>query len=122
MQLALDDFGEGKTSLAHLRGLPIHQLKLDRLIVAHALTSDTDRIILESVTGLAHDLEMTVVAEGIETDNHRRIAIDAGADLLQGYGLYRPMPLDRLQTLLQRAGMVETVAAAGDSTDLERVT
>ena len=111
VSLSLDDFGEGKTSLAHLRGLPIAQLKLDRLLVEHARTSGTDRIILESVTGLAHELGMSVVAEGIETDEHEQVAIAAGADLLQGYGLYRPMPLERLQTLLARAGMVQTVAA-----------
>ncbi len=122
VELALDDFGEGRTSLAHLRGLPIAQLKLDRLLVEHALTSGTDRIILESVTGLAHDLNLTVVAEGIETPEHERVAIEAGADLLQGYGLYRPMPLHKLQTLLLRAGMVQTVAgSSSDTSQLEGV-
>lgn len=108
VQLSLDDFGEGRTSLAHLRGLPISQLKLDRLLVQQARSSDTDRIILESVSTLAHELGMTVVAEGVETNEDQQMASDAGADLLQGYGLYRPMPLDRLQTLLVRAGVVQT--------------
>ena len=102
--LALDDFGEGKTSLGHLRGLPVEQLKLDRVLVEHAVASHTDRIILESVTRLAHELDMDVVAEGIETVEHHRIARDTGADLLQGFGLHRPMPADRLRDLLQRPG------------------
>lgn len=119
VQLALDDFGEGRTSLAHLRGLPIDLIKLDRVIVDHAVASETDRIILESVTGLAHDLQMNVVAEGIETPDHQAVAEQAGADLLQGYGLYRPMPLHQLQTLLQRFGMVQTVATSASASTAE---
>jgi EAL domain-containing protein (putative c-di-GMP-specific phosphodiesterase class I) len=90
--LSLDDFGQGQTSLAHLRGLPIDQLKLDRLLVQQACMDDSDRIILDSVVALAHDLGLHVVAEGIETEDHLGTVIAAGVDLLQGYGLHRPMP------------------------------
>jgi len=90
--LSLDDFGQGQTSLAHLRGLPIDQLKLDRLLVQQACMDDSDRIILESIVGLAHDLDLHVVAEGVETDEHLETVIAAGVDLMQGYGLHRPMP------------------------------
>lgn len=110
--LALDDFGEGRTSLAHLRQLPITQLKLDRLLTQQACAAETDRIILQSIVGLAHDLHYIVVAEGIETAEHQSVAGQAGADLLQGYGLFRPMPLDQLETLLQRGGKVATVPAS----------
>lgn len=110
--LALDDFGEGRTSLAHLRGLPISQLKLDRLLVQQAVDAEADRIILKSVIGLAHDLRFTVVAEGIETPAHHAAVSDAGADLLQGYGLYRPMELADLQTLLVEQNLVTAVLEA----------
>ncbi len=98
--LALDDFGEGRTALAHLRGLPIDQLKLDQVLVHHALGSEADRTILDSVVGLAHELGFTVVAEGIETEDHLRVAAGSGADLIQGYHLHRPMPINQLRSLL----------------------
>ncbi|MGB5757869.1 MAG: bifunctional diguanylate cyclase/phosphodiesterase, partial [Acidimicrobiales bacterium] len=112
VMLALDDFGEGRTSLAHLRGLPISQLKLDRLLVQQACTAEADRIILESVVALAHDLRFTVVAEGVEDDRHRAAVTAAGADLLQGYAIDRPMPIERLRPLLVRDGLTTTVLPA----------
>ena len=100
IDLALDDFGQGQTSLAHLRGLPIGYLKLDRLFVQHAGESTDDRKILGSVVGLAHDLGFSVIAEGIETPDHHAIVAEEGADLGQGYGLYRPMAIADLRELL----------------------
>ena len=108
LDLALDDFGQGQTSLAHLRGLPISFLKLDRLFVQHAGESDEDRKILGSVVGLAHDLGFSVIAEGIETAEHHSIVAEAGADLGQGYGLHRPMPIADLRELL---GVAEATPA-----------
>lgn len=107
IQLSLDDFGEGRTSLAHLRGLPISQLKLDRLLVQQACMADADRIILESIVDLAHDLQLNVVAEGIETKEHFATVIQAEVDLMQGYGLHRPMPEADFVELVSRAQPVE---------------
>ncbi len=100
--LSLDDFGEGRTSLGHLRRLPIRQLKLDRMLVHQACTTDSDRIILNSVVELGHNLGFEVVAEGVETEGHKTAVMAAGADLLQGYGLYRPMTSPELADLLAR--------------------
>ena len=104
--LALDDFGEGRTSLAHLRGLPIRQLKLDRNLVQPAADSESNRIILTSIVGLAHELRFEVVAEGIETAKQLQVVLEAKADLLQGFGLYRPMAFDDVRRVLQDQGMV----------------
>ncbi len=114
-RLSLDDFGQGRTSLAHLRGFPISQLKLDRILVQQACLADADRIILESIVGLAHDLGFTVVAEGIETDEHSDTVTNAGADYLQGYGLHKPMPFADMRALLVREGLVQS--ARGTSAD-----
>lgn len=100
--LALDDFGEGRTTLTHLRGIPITMLKLDRILIDRACSSEVDRTILHSIVGLAHDLALSVVAEGIEHSTHGREAVAAGADLLQGYGIYRPMPLAHLVQILDQ--------------------
>ncbi len=103
LRLALDDFGEGHTSLAHLRGLPISFLKLDRLFVQHAEESAEDRTILRSVVGLAHDLGFEVIAEGVENIEQHTIVTKAGAGLAQGFGLHRPMPIDELRRVLARS-------------------
>lgn len=100
LSLALDDFGEGQTSLGHLRTLPIRFLKLDRLFVEQADQSPADRTVLDSVVNLAHDLGFAVIAEGIETASQHEIVAGAGADLLQGYGLHRPMTIWDLSRLL----------------------
>ncbi len=106
--LSLDDFGEGRTSLGHLRRLPIRQLKLDRMLVHQACTSDSDRIILNSVVELGHNLGFEVVAEGVETEGHKTAVMAAGADLLQGYGLYRPMTSAELADLLARENIARS--------------
>ena len=108
-RLSLDDFGQGRTSLAHLRGFPISQLKLDLVLVQQASVAEADRIILESIVGLAHDLGFTVVAEGVETDEHVETVTNAGADYLQGYGLHKPMPFADMRALLVREGLVQTL-------------
>lgn len=106
VKLALDDFGEGRTSLGHLRGLPISQLKMDRGLVQQAAGANADHIILSSMISLAHDLNFEVVAEGVETAEQLRIAVESGADLLQGFGLYRPMDLATLRELLREWSLV----------------
>lgn len=100
VRLALDDFGEGHTSLTNLRRLPIEFLKLDRVFVRNASTSEADRTVLRSVVALAHDLGFFVIAEGVEDINQMTIVTKAGVDFIQGFGLYRPMPIDDLAELL----------------------
>ncbi len=102
--LSLDDFGEGKTSLGHLRRLPVRQLKLDRELVRQACNNEIDRIIFRSVVELGHGLGLEVVAEGVETADQMRTVVQAGAELVQGYGLFRPMGVDRLAQLLRVEG------------------
>jgi signal peptidase I len=114
LALALDDFGEGQTSLAHLRGFPITYLKLDRLFIEHAGDSSTDRKILGSVAALAHDLGFSVIAEGIETTDHHTIVAEAGAELAQGFGLHKPMPIDDFRELLAVAVVAPFTEADGE--------
>ena len=102
--LSLDDFGEGKTSLGHLRRLPVRQLKLDRELVRQACNNETDRIIFTSVVDLGKGLGLEVVAEGVETVDQMRTVVAAGAELVQGYGLFRPMGIEVLAQLLREEG------------------
>ncbi len=89
--VTLDDFGEGRTSLAHLRGLPIEGLKLDRSLITNSIRSESDQIILDSITKLAHGLKFEVVAEGVETPEHLVRVLAAGCDYVQGYLFSKPL-------------------------------
>jgi diguanylate cyclase (GGDEF)-like protein/PAS domain S-box-containing protein len=96
VQVALDDFGTGYSSLAYLRDLPVDVVKVDRSFVMAMLESDHDLAIVESVVYLAHRFSKQVVAEGVESDAHVQRLKTLGCDLLQGFGIARPMPAEAL--------------------------
>ena len=87
--VALDDFGAGYSALAHLTELPLDVLKLDRHFVRDADTSAAARTLLRGVIGLARDLGLTVVAEGVERESQADVLRDLGCPLAQGF-LYAP--------------------------------
>jgi diguanylate cyclase (GGDEF)-like protein/PAS domain S-box-containing protein len=98
--LSIDDFGTGYSSLAYLQRLPVDEIKVDRSFVSNlALTSD-DAIIVRSTIELAHNLGLTVVAEGVENDDVAEMLIGYGCDAAQGYLYARPAPADALAELL----------------------
>jgi signal peptidase I len=90
VQVVLDDFGQGRTSLAHLRNLDLAGLKLDRKLLLNAVDRREDRIIVEAIVDLAHRLGISVIAEGVETAEHKAIADAAGVNFLQGYFCGQP--------------------------------
>lgn len=91
--LAIDDFGTGYASVAHLRRVAFGELKIDRTFIAN-LESDTDRSIADLLVSLGRDLDLDVVAEGIETADQLAWARAAGCTHAQGYLLARPGPED----------------------------
>ncbi len=93
IQVAMDDFGTGHSSLAMLRTLPLNVLKLDRSFVQHLPASASDAAVAEAVVTLARRLGLTVVAEGVETEAQRRFLSDIGCELLQGFFFARPLPV-----------------------------
>ena len=92
--VALDDFGTGYSSLAYLRNLPIDVIKVDRSFVMSMLEREDDLAIVESVIYLAQRFGKLVVAEGVESEAHIQRLREMGCDLLQGFGIARPMPAD----------------------------
>jgi diguanylate cyclase len=94
--ISLDDFGQGHTSLSHLSALPLDELKIDRGFVGDMLDHEAHAAIVHSVVDLGHNLGLRVVAEGVETDEVLADLSDRGCDLVQGYLLARPMPLEAL--------------------------
>jgi diguanylate cyclase (GGDEF)-like protein len=93
IRLSLDDFGAGYTSLSQLKALPISEIKIDRSFVMMINEDPRDSIIVQSVIALGHNLGLTLVAEGVETEDALTTLAGFGCDVFQGYHLSRPVPV-----------------------------
>ena len=94
--LAIDDFGTGYSSLMQLRQLPFTEVKIDQAFVADAARSRDCRLIIQSITELAHGLGLTATAEGVETVEQLRVVSELGCDLVQGYLISPPLEPDAI--------------------------
>ena len=96
IQLSVDDFGTGYSSLAYLKRLPINTLKIDRTFVKDMVENEQDRIIVQSTIGLAQNLGLRVIAEGVEDEESLSHLRDMSCNQAQGYHICRPLPWDKL--------------------------
>lgn len=92
LKIAIDDFGTGYSSLSHLKRLPLNALKIDVSFVTHMIANEQDAAIVASTIGLAHNLGLSVVAEGIEDEATLMRLTELGCNEGQGYFIARPMP------------------------------
>ena len=95
--LAIDDFGTGYSSLMQLRQLPFTEVKIDRAFVSDLPRSRDCRLIVQSITDLAHGLGLTATAEGVETLEQLQLVRELGCDVVQGYLISPPLAPDELQ-------------------------
>jgi EAL domain-containing protein (putative c-di-GMP-specific phosphodiesterase class I) len=105
-RLALDDFGTGYSSLMHLQALPFDELKLDRKFIRSMTQSRESEKIVGAVVGLGQSLELTTVAEGVETEEQANMLIDFGCDLAQGWHFGRPASAGEIPRMVSAAYIV----------------
>jgi len=100
IRLYIDDFGTGHSSLAYLKRLPMHAVKIDKSFVSDMLTNgDSDAIVRSTIT-LAHDIGLKVVAEGVENEAMRERLVALGCDTGQGYHFSKPLPPQQFEEWL----------------------
>jgi len=109
LEISIDDFGTGLSSLAYLKQIPAHELKIDRSFIMEIESGQRDALLVRSAIDLAHGLGMKVTAEGVETAAAFTLLQSMGCDIAQGYGIAKPMPFgDLILFLNDFSGMAET--------------
>jgi diguanylate cyclase (GGDEF)-like protein len=100
VHISIDDFGTGYSQLTYLKQLPAAEIKIDRSFVQDMLESPTDMAIVQATIGLGHALGLRAVGEGVEKQEHMRKLTELGCDILQGFYIGRPMPIEKLRPWL----------------------
>jgi diguanylate cyclase (GGDEF)-like protein/PAS domain S-box-containing protein len=102
LRFSLDDFGTGYSSLTYLKRLPLDQLKIDRSFVHDILVDDSSGAIAQTIISLSKAMGLSVIAEGVETEEQRKLLANLGCHAFQGYLFSRPVPVAALELLLPR--------------------
>jgi EAL domain-containing protein (putative c-di-GMP-specific phosphodiesterase class I) len=102
LHLSIDDFGTGYSSLNYLRHFAVDCLKIDRSFITDISNSPRDRAVATAIIGLAKALEITVVAEGVETEAQAAFFDSVHCNELQGFLFSKPLPVDQLERYLAR--------------------
>jgi diguanylate cyclase (GGDEF)-like protein/PAS domain S-box-containing protein len=103
VNFAMDDFGTGYSSLAYLSKLPLDQLKIDQSFVYNIDVKASDAVIVQTIIGMAKNLDMEVIAEGVETEQQRDFLERNGCTHYQGYLFSKPVALEEFEQLLRKA-------------------
>ena len=101
IQFSLDDFGTGYSSLQYLKQLPFDQLKIDQSFVRDIVHDSSDRAIVRTIIAMEESLNMSVIAEGVETEEQRQILLSNGCTHFQGYLFGKPVPIEQFEAMLQ---------------------
>jgi EAL domain-containing protein (putative c-di-GMP-specific phosphodiesterase class I) len=102
VDISIDDFGTGHSSLSYIHNLPIKTLKIDRSFVSRLTNSHESKAIVRAIVAMARSLELKVVAEGVENQEQLDAVVAAGCDVVQGYLFARPLPVSDVSDLLSR--------------------
>jgi len=102
VRISMDDFGIGYSSLSYLRSFPFDNIKIDRSFIREISERDDCVAIVRAVTNMARDLNMTTIAEGVETEQQRQKVRELGCTEMQGYLFSRPRPANEIVRLFQQ--------------------
>src|SRR5579863_6013011 len=102
VRISMDDFGSGYSSLSYLQAFPFDKIKIDRTFVMNLGRTPQSAAIVRAVIGLGHGLEMSIVAEGVETQEQLSFLAEQGCDAVQGYFIGKPFPIEQYDALVGR--------------------
>ena len=102
VRLSIDDFGTGYSSLAYLKHMPVSTLKIDRSFLSETVPDRQDELIIKAIIAMAHSMDMTVVAEGVENNAQKTFLTGLQCDEMQGYLFSKPVGKDEALELLRR--------------------
>lgn len=120
IKLSVDDYGTGYSSLAQLKQLPVHELKIDKSFVQDLATDEEDRTIVRSTIELAHNIGLSVVAEGVEDEATLNQLIEWGCNYMQGYFIAKPLDELAMQNWLETANFpIKSVQLEANTSNLK---
>ena len=111
VNLSIDDFGTGYSSLSYLSRFPIDVLKIDRSFVTNITRDANDAALVASIINLAHNLKLSVIAEGVETEEQLDYLRSHGCDEMQGYYVSRPLPAEEFERVLRQHNQLADIPA-----------
>jgi EAL domain-containing protein (putative c-di-GMP-specific phosphodiesterase class I) len=101
VQISIDDFGTGFSSLAYLHRFPVDELKIDKSFVNKIRMAEKDSALVKAIIGIGQDMGLQVVAEGVETAEQADFLAERGCNMLQGYYFYLPMPEEKFLEVMR---------------------
>ena len=104
ISIAIDDFGTGYSSLEYLKKLPIDKLKIDKSFIASVVNNQDDASIVKAVIAMGHNMNMQIIAEGVETEEQVKYLLERQCDYAQGYFFSKPVPAEKIEELVRDAG------------------
>lgn len=111
VQIAMDDFGSGYSSLSYLHAFPFDKIKIDRTFIGDLETSHHSMAIVRAIIPLGHSLAVPILAEGVETEAQRALLLREGCDQVQGYLTGRPQPIEVYARMVGRQSAAKQAAA-----------
>ena len=105
LKISIDDYGTGQSTLSYLQKLPADEIKIDQSFVRNILTNRSDQILVRSTIELGHELGLVVVAEGVEDKATMALLTSYHCDIIQGWHIGRPMPLDEITAMFAATDM-----------------